>query len=111
MSSKGRGAAEAVRRHVRGALRGGTAARVAVVMAAVACLVGQTLGVLGVTPALAQGEQASYYNDHGGDVGPYEAASFGCYQRTDDGSDSGVAYCMDGEKHGPNAEVTYTSEG
>ena len=111
MSSKGRGAAEAVSRHVRGALRGGTAARVAVVMAAVACLVGQTLGVSGATPALAQGEQASYYNDHGGDVGPYEASSFGCYQRTDDGSDSGVAYCMDGEKHGPNAEVTYTSEG
>jgi len=106
-----RGILEAVRRRARGVVRGGAAVRVAVIAAAFACLVGQTMGLAAPTPALAAGEQASYYNVPTGDVGPFDATIFGCYQRTDDDSAAGVAYCMDGEKHGPSPDATYTNEG
>ena len=111
MSVTRRGILEAVRRYARGVVRGGTAVRVAVIAAALACLVGQTMGLAAPTPALAAGEQASYHNVPTGDVGPFDATIFGCYQRTDDDSAAGVAYCMDGEKHGPSPDATYTNEG
>jgi len=111
MSVTRRGILEAVRRRARGVVRGGAAVRVAVIAAAFACLVGQTMGLAAPTPALAAGEQASYHNVPTGDVGPFDATIFGCYQRTDDDSAAGVAYCMDGEKHGPSPDATYTNEG
>lgn len=79
----------------------------------VALVLSQLLGALTPTAAhAATGDTAYFYNDTSGDVGPFNAKTFGAYQRTDDASASGVAYCMDGELEGPGlGKVTYTCEG
>ena len=79
----------------------------------VALVLSQLLGALTPTVAhAATGDTAYFYNDTSGDVGPFNAKTFGAYQRTDDASASGVAYCMDGELEGPGlGKVTYMCEG
>ena len=105
--------ARSARRALKAWRRDGGARRMQALALSVALVLGQLLGALTPTVAhAATGDTAYFYNDTSGDVGPFSAKTFGAYQRTDDASASGVAYCMDGELEGPGlGKVTYTCEG
>ena len=105
--------ARSARRALKAWRRDGGARRMQALALSVALVLGQLLGALAPTVAhAATGDTAYFYNDTSGDVGPFSAKTFGAYQRTDDASASGVAYCMDGELEGPGlGKVTYTCEG
>lgn len=105
--------ARSARRALKAWRRDGGARRMQALALSVALVLSQLLGALTPTVAhAATGDTAYFYNDTSGDVGPFNAKTFGAYQRTDDASASGVAYCMDGELEGPGfGKVTYTCEG
>ncbi|MCH3947685.1 MAG: VaFE repeat-containing surface-anchored protein [Olsenella sp.] len=105
--------ARSARRALKAWRRDGGAMRMQALALSVALVLSQLLGALTPTAAhAATGDTACFYNDTSGDVGPFNAKTFGAYQRTDDASASGVAYCMDGELEGPGlGKVTYTCEG
>ena len=105
--------ARSARRALKAWRRDGGARRMQALALSVALVLSQLLGALAPTAAhAATGDTAYFYNDTSGDVGPFNAKTFGAYQRTDDASASGVAYCMDGELEGPGlGKVTYTCEG
>lgn len=105
--------ARSARRALKAWRRDGGAMRMQALALSVALVLSQLLGALTPTAAhAATGDTAYFYNDTSGDVGPFNAKTFGAYQRTDDASASGVAYCMDGELEGPGlGKVTYTCEG
>lgn len=105
--------ARSARRALKAWRRDGGAMRMQALALSVALVLSQLLGALTPTAAhAATGDTAYFYNDTSGDVGPFSAKTFGAYQRTDDASASGVAYCMDGELEGPGlGKVTYTCEG
>ena len=70
----------------------------------------QLAGAIAPTVALAA-ETTRFHNDHTLDVGPFHAEFFGAYQKVDDAGLSGIAYCMDGAKHGPKEEMVFTRQG
>lgn len=62
--------------------------------------------------AAKKGQQLYYICDLSGDIGPFSAATFGCYRSTTDTSSTGVAYCLDGNLKGPGqGKHLYTCEG
>lgn len=94
--------ARSARRALKAWRRDGGARRMQALALSIALVLSQLLGALTPTAAhAATGDTAYFYNDTSGDVGPFNAKTFGAYQRTDDASASGVAYCMDGELEGP----------
>jgi hypothetical protein len=94
--------------------RGGALGAIGRVALSVLLVASQWAGMIGAAaPTTAWAAQAEpdtqhFHNDHSGDVGPFDAASFGAYESTDGGT---AAYCMDGTLHGPNADTTYTKGG
>lgn len=94
-----------MRRATRGLLR-----RVGGLAMAAVLVASHLLGALSPVVARAESEVRYFYNNYNGDVGPFNAETFGCYQDMNDAGSSGVAYCMDGTKHGPG-EQRYTRTG
>ena len=77
--------------------RGGALGAIGRVALSVLLVASQWAGMIGAAaPTTAWAAQAEpdtqhFHNDHSGDVGPFDAASFGAYESTDGGT---AAYCM-----------------
>lgn len=87
--------------------------RAALFLSVFLCLVASALFL---SPSAAQaaekGDRLTFINNDYGDVGPYDADRFGCYQVSGNNGASGVAYCMDGAKPGPGSGgMSFVCEG